>query len=893
MHNSYHSQDAKQVIGNLDSQRQGLSLEEAEIRLSQYGLNEFATEKMPNWFVVFLQQFKSPLIYILLCAMIVSMVIREWSDSIFIAAVLMINATIGAFQEHGAEKTAQSLRKIMPSMAHVLRAGENYEIQAEGLVPGDIILLESGIKIPADCRLISSHSLEVDESLLTGESLPIHKQSESSLAVDTPVSDRINMVFSGTLVTRGRGKAIVVVTGQASELGKIADFTQTAKPPLLLRMEKFTRRIAYAMGVVVVFMLIMSIVRGTPLLEMFYLAVALAVAAIPEGLPVALTIALAIGMRRMANRNVIVRKLVAVEALGSCTYVGSDKTGTLTVNELTVRRVITPSGQVYSVSGEGIDPGGEVNLIKNQNQTAETQLLKKIAQSGVLTNEGLLAKRSGSWVAHGDSVDIALLIFAHKLGVKQAESQQAYPEIFQIPYESEKAYSATCCQQFDKQVVHVKGAPEQILSMCSQMMIENQIKAIDQKFMRQKVEQLAFEGYRVLAICQGEVQGNFNNQRLDDSLRNLVLLGFVGIIDPLRKEVPKAIAQCQQAGLRVTLITGDHPITAYAIARDLNLIEQPEQVITGQDLTTAYETGIQEFDRCTAKGIVYARVSPQQKMQIIESVSRQGHFVAVTGDGVNDVPALRAAHVGVAMGKRGTDVARESSSIIITDDNFASIVAGVEEGRIAYANIRKVIYFLISTGVAEVLLFVFTLLFNLPMPLLPVQLLWLNIVTQGIQDVALAFEEPEGNELKKPPRNPKEPIFNKLMLRRVILASFTMSMTAFGVYYYLLEWNFDLEDARNMTLLLMVLFENIQAVNCRSESQTLLKRGLLGNKFLLLSIIAAQGIHIAAMHIPGLNTVLDIHPVSLQQWAILLCISSAIFFVVEAQKFWYKFHQVI
>lgn len=885
MHNDYHAHSVDEVLSKLQSHQQGLSLEEVQSRREQFGWNRLAIEKPPNWLTIFICQFKSPLIYILLCALIISLLIQEWSDGIFIAAVLVLNAVIGAFQEHAAEKTAQSLKQIMPNRARVLRAGESYEVKAEEVVPGDIVLLDTGGKVPADCRLISSQSLEVDESLLTGESIPVKKDAKQIVDIEMPLSDQTNMIFSGTLVTRGQAMGVVVAVGQYSQIGQIVKVKHKVKPPLVLRMEKFTHRIAYAMGVVVLFMLMMSMLRGTPLLEMFYIAVALAVSAIPEGLPVALTIALAIGMKRMASRNVVVRKLVAVEALGSCTYIGSDKTGTLTVNELTAKRVVIPSGEQFDIQGEGIDPTGAVTILNKSNEKVDNKVLTEIALTGVLTNDGSLAKRNNQWVAHGDSVDVAFLVLAHKLGVSHIPSKAQYPLVCDMPYESEKAYSAVCCQVGKEFKLYVKGAPEKLLSMCQTMMVSEQLVKIDLAQCLARLQTLAGEGFRVLAVCQSKpFSTRMDNISEERDLQNLCFLGFVGIIDPVRKEVPEAIEQCQQAGLKVSMITGDHPITAYAIANRLKLLSKPEQVMTGKELSLYAKTDQAGFDKHTRDCAVYARVSPQQKMQIIESMKRQGEFVAVTGDGVNDVPALRAAHVGVAMGKRGTDVAKESSSIILTDDNFASIVAGIEEGRIAYANVRKVIYLLISTGMAEVLLFIFALLANMPLPLLPVQLLWLNLVTNGIQDVALAFEEAEGNELNKPPRDPKEPIFNKLMLRRVVLGSFVMSTVAFLVYYILLEWNSDVTSARNMTLLLMVLFENVQAFNCRSETQSLFRRGIMGNKLLFLGVIAAQGIHIAAMYIPSLSIVLNISPVSISEWALMLLLASSLFFAVELQK---------
>jgi magnesium-transporting ATPase (P-type) len=546
-----------------------------------------------------------------------------------------------------------------------------------------------------------------------------------------------------------------------------------------------------------------------PISEIFLSSVALSVSVIPEGLPVALTVALAIGMQRMARRDVIVRRLIAVEALGSCTYIASDKTGTLTANQLTVRRLAFPGNGSWQVTGDSDKPNGEILAAQGEPDTQERQLLDMACQCAVLANEGYLGHQNGDWASNGDAVDVALLIMAHRADWIRAEAISANPEIGTIPFESERLYSASLNQVDGKPRAFVKGAFENLLLMCDKVVLSNGTTELDKAAVETQAKALAAEGYRVIAMACGDVEVGEEEDFNHKHLVNLTLIGLVGLIDPLRPEAKHAVAKCRSAGIQVAMVTGDHPVTAFAIGRELNLLEDETQVVTGPQLKAA--TNDDEMDRMTRGASVFARVEPTQKLDIVQSLQRNGHFVAVSGDGANDAPALRMAHVGVAMGKSGTDVARETADIIITDDNFDSIVDGVEEGRVAYSNVRKVIFLLISTGAAELVLFVLAMITAMPLPLLAVQLLWLNLVTNGIQDVALAFEPGEGRELEQPPRPPREAIFNRIMLERVIISAIVIGVVAFGLFKWLLDHGFSLEQARNSTLLLMVLFENTAA----------------------------------------------------------------------------------
>ncbi|MBW1938079.1 MAG: HAD-IC family P-type ATPase [Deltaproteobacteria bacterium] len=873
------------VLTALRSSHHGLSRLEAATRLEQYGRNALPRAKPSGIVRVFLHQFISPLIYVLVAAALFSLAIQEWSDAGFIGAVLVVNAIIGTIQEYTAQHAAGALQQLVTSTSRVLREGDTHEINAEELVPGDIVLVESGDRIPADLRLLDCHDLEVDESLLTGESVAVLKDADTILTADNALGDRINMAFAGTMVNRGRGLGVVVGTALDTELGRIAEavlYKRAAKAPLLVRMEKFTQWVAILVGVAALLMAGVALMRGMPLGEIFLLAVALAVSAIPEGLPVALTVALAIGMRRMARRNVIVRRLVAVEALGSCTFIATDKTGTLTVNQLTARRIAFPCREVWEVTGESAEPEGTIVTSRGTPSPEEETLLQLLCRAAVLANEGFLGHRDRGWAYHGDAVDVALLVMAHKAGIIKAETANAFPEIASIPFESEHLFSASLNEVNGAQYAFVKGALERLLPMCSTMSAPGQAVKLDPSLLEEHVHSMAGKGYRIIALAAGEIALGPQEVFSEEHLKELTLIGLVGMIDPLRAEAKTAVVDCREAGVEVGMITGDHPATSLAIARELELANSTEQVVTGPELRQAVDNAA--MDRLTRRARVFARVEPQQKLDIVQSLQRNGHFVAVSGDGANDAPAMRTAQVGVAMGKSGTDVARETADLILTDDNFASIVAGIEEGRIAYANVRKVIFLLISTGTAELVLFTLALLTGLPLPLLAVQLLWLNLVTNGIQDVALAFEPAEGNELRHPPRPPREPIFNRLMVERVVLSALVMGSVAFFLFQWLLNSGYTVDEARNGTLLLMVLFENVHVFNCRSETCSAFRLNPLRNPLLLFGTAAAQLVHIGAMYTPWISDVLRIQPVSGQYWLDLLGLALTVLVAIELHK---------
>jgi len=877
----WHALHLPDVLAALNSTDGGLTEDEAASRLNEYGPNRLP-EKLPTapWKFV-LRQFASPLIYILGVAAVVSVFIGDVKDAGFILAVLVINAAIGSYQEWKAERSSDALKKLLKIQAAVSRGNDVRDLSAEDLVPGDVVWLESGNRVPADLRLLSAHGLEIDESLLTGESLPSTKDPAAIGAGNDPVGDRLCMAFAGSTVTLGRAKGIVVATGIATHVGQIAlDVVASdgGKPPLIGRMERFTKAIAVVTLVLAVFTGGLGVLLGgLPPAEMFLFAVALAVSVIPEGLPVAMTVALAIAVTRMSKRGVIVRKLTAVEGLGSCTLIATDKTGTLTVNELTVREIRLVSGETLGTTGEGFIPEGEILFGGEPVVHGKLAGLDDLAMSGILCNEAILHHRDGTWEWRGDAVDIALLCLGHKIGLRKESSLDANPQINDIPFEPERQYAATFNSVDGGVKSFVKGAPERVLAMCEDTGRSRELE-------NQAIE-MASRGLRVIAIASGNVNGGMDSSTTPAEPENLTFLGFVGMLDPLRAGAREAICTARGAGVSVTMITGDHRATALAIARELDLAETEEQVLAGPEMIGKTDA---ELEALIAEVRVFARVAPRQKLEIVEAARRAGQFVAVTGDGVNDAPALRNANIGVAMGKSGTDVAREAADMVISDDDFTTIVAGIEEGRIAYDNIRKVIFLLISTGAAELVLMGLAITTGLPLPLLPVQILWLNLVTNGIQDVALAFEPGEGDVLKRKPRTPGEPVFNRLMIERTVVSALVFGGIGFGAFHWMIREDWATADARNALLLMMVLFENFHIGNCRSETRSAFLISPFRSPLLLAAAASAFLIHVMAMHVPFMQGMLGTAPVSLSSWAVLAALALLIVPTMELHKWWWN-----
>lgn len=877
----WHALSTAEVTTAVAGRLSGLSQAEAALRLTTFGPNQLPQQPPPTWWQIVWRQFQSPLIYILVAAAVVAMLGGDFKDAVFIGLVLVINAAIGGYQEWRAERSSRALQQLLQIRATVLRDGELREISAQQLVPGDVVSLESGNRVPADMRLLTTHGLEVDESLLTGESLAVTKDAEWLGEANAPVSDRLNLAYAASIVVRGRAKGIVIGTGTGTEVGKLAvDVLAVAggRPPLLERMEKFSQALAYGVSVAVVLVAIMGVaLHGYSWHEMFLFGVALAVSAIPEGLPAALTVALAVAATRMARRGVIVRRLAAVEGLGSCTLIASDKTGTLTCNELTVREIHLPGGERVGVSGQGFAPAGEIQQNGQPLTAAQQAELAALVQVAVLCNEATLQARDDAWVWQGDPTDVALLSLGHKAGVARVDRLAEWTQLSQIPFEPERQYAATFHESHDQRRVFLKGAPERVLAMC-----DWQGQADRQAAMSAMAEAMAAEGFRVLGLADGPVSEVILPTE-PAGLAGLTFRGFVGMIDPLREGVREAVGDCHRAGIQVCMVTGDHPVTALAISRDLGLADRPDQVVTGAELADKTSAEIQ---LALQRGRVFARVAPRQKLELVDAARAAGHFVAVTGDGVNDAPALRAANIGVAMGKGGTDVAREAAELVISDDNFATIVSGIEEGRIAYDNVRKVIYLLVSTGAAEVLLIALAFAIGsfLPLPFLPVQLLWLNLVTNGLQGIALAFEPGESGVLQRRPRRPSEPIFDQLMIERTVVAALTMAAVGVGAFAWMKSQAWSDEAARNGLLLLLVLFETVHLGNCRSERRSAWTLSPLRSPWLMVGAMTALAVHALAMHWPFLQSLLRTEPVSLTTWATMALLALSVLATMELHK---------
>ncbi len=875
------------ILQKLEASRDGLNEAQVLERQREFGRNVLPIRKPPTAAIIFLHQFLSPLIYVLLAAGVISILIGDVTDATFIFGIVLLNAGLGTFQEWKAERGAASLQQLLRIVARVRRNGVNVEIGADELVPGDLVYLESGARVPADLRLLETKSLAVDEALLTGESLAAAKRTEL-LAEDLPVSDRRNMAFADSMVTTGRGIGVVVATGLKTEVGKIAGSvtaTQTAKPPLVIRMEKFARQISVVVLVACLLLGAVAFAKGMPLLDVFFLAVALAVSAIPEGLPVAMTVALSIATGRMAKRNVIVRKLTAVEGLGSCTYIASDKTGTLTVNKQTVKSVWLPSVGLLTVDTQAGNVEARVTTESGSAPLeSEKTRLEVLTRTSLICNEAAARLQDGRWQFSGDAVDVAFWDLAVRLKI-DLEAVIKIKKIGEIPYESERSYAAAFFLENGAIRVAVKGAPEVLLERCQGELGQEGVEPLDRQKLGSELAALTGSGHRVMAVAQGLASQAPEGRAFEErDLPPLVLVGLIGLIDPPRPEVREAVARCRQAGIDVSMVTGDHPRTALAIAREVGITASDSQVITGRQLADIGSPAVPLFLDTVKDARVFARVSPLQKLQIVDALIKLGHFVAVTGDGVNDAPALKRANIGVAM-ESGTDVTKETASIIIADDHFASIEAGVEEGRFAYNNIRKVTYLLISTGFAEVVLFVLVLFSGMPLPLLPVQLLWLNLVTNGIQDVALAFEGGEPGATKRPPRKPTEGIFNRLMIRQTLVSGIAMAVVTFINFYLLLNFlGLSEFEARDCLLLLMVLLENYHVFNCRSEYVSAFRVPLRRNWMLIGGVLGAQGIHILAMHVSLGQEVLRIAPISLSEWLVPLAMASSVLVVMEIFK---------
>ena len=869
---NYELMNSDEVISELVSDKNGLTDNEVKKRLVMYGKNILPKEKEDSIYKIFFSQFANAITLILVFTCIFSFMINEIVDGIAIVLIIMIDVIMGTIQEYKAKKSAESLSNMIKVNTKVLRNGREKIVDSEDLVVGDIFYLESGDKVSADARIIECNNLSINESMLTGESNAIFKNS-SKMKEKKSISESVNMVYAGTSVITGRAKCIAVGTGSNTEIGRIATTvidTKNEDSPLTIRMNKFTKQISIAIVCVSIVLLISLYIKGAELKEMFLSVVALSVSAMPEGLPLALTLALTIGANRMSKKKVIVKQLNAVEALGSCSVIASDKTGTLTVNEQTLKKIILPNDNNYEITGSGYNDNGKVI-------GEELDFAYDIIKYGVINNEsGLVKDKNDKWVSYGDSIDIAFLAGGKKSKIDNSN----VIKLGGIPYESINKYSCVFYKENDRVFCTVKGSVEVVLELCNKMNVGNKSVKLDSELIDKQSEKLASDGYRVLAIAHGEVS-NFveKSSYSKKDIPKLNFIGLCGFVDPVRKEVKKSIDSCLKSGIKVVMITGDHPITAYSIAKTLDLATDYSYVTTGEEIEKYKNMSINEFDNFIKSKTVFSRVSPLQKLEIVESYKRQGEFVAVTGDGVNDAPALKSANIGVAMGS-GTDVAKETSNMIIVDNNFMSIVSAVEEGRNAYANIRKVLYMLLSCGLAEVLAFVLAILFDLPMPLVAVQLLWLNIVTDGLQDLALSFEKE-----KLLDRKSSNNIFDKQMIEQILVSGLFMGIISFIVFAILIK-KFDMQvsTARGYVMALVVFMQNMHVLNCRSEYLSVFNNPIKNNVFVLFSIISAIILQIIVMEVDMFSMFLQTTSIPFVHLIFLFLASLPILLIMEMYK---------
>lgn len=871
----WHTLSKEQTLQKLNATINGLSETESRARIAKYGQNSLPKKRAKSIILMFLEELINPIVLILLAAMTFSFIVGELLDGLVILGIVMIDAVIGAVQAKKAERVASTLSNMIKVKVKVLRNGNKILVDSSSLVPGDIVYLESGDKISADMRILECSNFTVDESLLTGESINATK-SECVLKENIALGDRVNMVFSGSNVITGRATCIVCETGKNTEIGNIATKLNTVKDqksPLTIRINKFSKQISIAIVAIAVVVYIVMWLRGIPHGEIFLSVIALAVSAMPEGLPLAVTMALSISSNRMGKNNVVVKNLNAVESLGSCTVIATDKTGTITLNEQTAKIIALPSKKEFAISGSGYNDKGKVAAKTPE----EFQALSHIAACGLINNEATFTKEDDKFVCFGDSIDIAFKVLAAKMKV----DAEGYQPLGQIPYESENKYSALFYQKDGKKYCTIKGSIEKIMQYSSTMLVDGQTQPIDIATLEEQNKDLAKRGYRVIAIANGEIHSDEYNE---NQIKNLTLLGLVGFIDPVRPESKEAIKECHKAGIKVIMITGDHPLTAYSIAQDISIANHFSQVATGKEVEEAFAKGEELFDKFVKEKSVFSRVTPTDKLHIVESLKRMEEFVAVTGDGVNDSPAIKAAHIGIAMGS-GTDVSKETADMIILDDNFNSIVRGVKEGRAAYANIRKITYFLLSCSVAEVLFFLLAIACGTPTPLLAIQLLWLNVITDGFQDMSLSLEKAEPNIMEEKPRSTKESLFSKSMVSQCLVMGATIGLVVFGTWIYLVNVaKMDLIIARSLIMTLMVFLQNWHAFNCRSEKRSLFKINHLTNWFFIVSTLGSIGLQVLFMEVNSLSGLLQLTTVPYLTLLILIAISFIVFVVCEIYK---------
>ena len=881
----WHYLPADEVIDLLDSDKEkGLDLFEVDNRQKEFGPNVITGKKGKGPLLRFLLQFHQPLIYILIVAGTVTALLQEWVDAGVIFGVVLVNAFIGFIQEVKAVKAIEALARTMTTEATVLRAGEKRRISSVEVVPGDIVLLQSGDKVPADMRLFQTRELQVDESALTGESVPVNKRPDA-LDHNTGLADRRNMVYASSLITFGQGSGIVVAIGDQTEVGRISQLiaqTEQLETPLTRKIARFSQMLLYAILALAVATFIAGLIRGQSVFDMFMAAVALAVGAIPEGLPAAMTITLAIGVARMARRRAIIRKLTAVETLGSTTVICSDKTGTLTENQMTVQEVLA-GGERFEVTGSGYTPTGRILKQGVTVDARESQALMECLKAGLLCNDSLLIEKEDRWAIQGDPTEGALLVSAAKAGLDMATVRRESPRIDAIPFESQHQYMATLHAggSGNPDIVYIKGSVESILEKCALSLdSDGRGVALDAEWIHSAVAEMASKGLRLLAFAEGEIKQETTGLNHPDVAFGMTFLGLQGMIDPPRQEAILAVQMCQTAGIHVKMITGDHALTASSVAQQVGL-HNPSQVVTGKGLMEISDRDLIDVADRTS---VFARVIPEQKLRIVEALQAKGNVVAMTGDGVNDAPALKRADIGVAMGITGTDVAKEAADMVLTDDNFASIEAAVEEGRGIFDNLTKFIVWTLPTNLGEGLVILAAVFAGITLPILPVQILWINMTTAVLLGLMLAFEPKEPGIMTRPPRDPKTPILTGVLVWRLFLVGLLLLGGAFGLFEWELMRGAPVAEARTVAVNVFVLVELFYLFNCRSLTQSIFRLGFFSNPLLFGGVTIMLILQLMFTYLPAMNLMFHSAPISFGAWSRILAISVITSFVVGVEK---------
>jgi len=886
--NRWHACPTDEALRALESSSAGLTHEQAQQRLLQYGANRLDEAKPASIWQRLLRHVNNVLLYVLIAAALVTALMGHWVDTFVILVVVVLNVVIGFVQEGKAEKALQAIRHLLAPHAVVLRDGRQQDIDAADLVPGDVVLLASGDSLPADVRLLQARNLRVDEAALTGESVPVDKQVDA-VADDASIGDRLCMGYAGTLVTQGQARAVVVATGAATEIGRIGRMLESVEQgttPLLRNMEEFGRiltMVILATGALL--FLFGTLVRGMGAGEMFMAAVGLSVAAIPEGLPAIMTITLAIGVQRMATRNAVIRRLPAVETLGSVTVICSDKTGTLTRNEMTVQQVIC-AGQSLEVEGAGYAPQGALlfdgSAVEPAVLQARAPAARALVEAAALCNDASLHEKDQAWVLAGDPTEGALLTLAMKAGLSPAVLQVDRPRLDVIPFESEHRFMATLHACEGAREVLLKGAPERVLAMCSyQLEADGDERPLDEAHWHQQIELQARAGRRVLALARRRLAVDKEDLDHADVASGLTLLGLVGIIDPPRDEAISAVAQCRAAGIRVVMITGDHGVTASAIARQLGMGEDIK-AITGPELELMDDTAMRQ---AVAEARVFARASPEHKLRLVRALQANGEVVAMTGDGVNDAPALKQADVGVAMGMKGTEAAKQAGAIVLADDNFASIAHAVEEGRTVYDNLRKTVTFLLPINGGESLSLLLAVLLGLALPITPVQVLWVNMVSSVALAMVLAFEPTEADVMQRPPRRPDEPMLSRFVIWRIFFVSALFLVGIFGMYQWMLAQGATVEAARTVavnTLVCMEVFYLFSVRYLKAPSFTV--QGVKGTPRVLVAVFSVFGLQLLFTYAPFMQSLFASEALPLDTGMLVVLAGVAVLLILEIEK---------